>query len=434
MREVIWQQLSTNQQEQLLQRSAFNNDKVLSTSVADIIQQVRNQGDQALYHFTSKLDKVELQELKVTAQEYQQALDSLSKEDQQAIETASANIRHYHEISAPKPFEFTKNGISLGKIYRPIEKVGLYIPGGSAPLVSTLLMLAIPASIAGCPSKIVVTPPKRDGLIDPAILFAASVCGIDAIYKVGGAQAIAALAFGTETIPKVHKIFGPGNKYVTAAKLQVSYHHNGAAIDMPAGPSEVLVIADERANPDFVASDLLAQAEHDSAAQTILITTSTHIALKVKQELQRQISYLSRSNIIQQALNNSALIIASDLNEAFNISNRYAPEHLILQIENAPDYLAKITNAGSVFIGAWTPEAIGDYASGTNHVLPTCGYAQMYSGLDVIAFMKAISYQKLSASAICKLGPIVTRLADLEGLDAHKNAVNVRLNYLNGNK
>lgn len=430
MRVVIWGQLSQTERKLVLARSQASDDEALTSQIKEIIANVRQNGDKALLEYAAKFDSAKLDSLLVSEDEYK-AIESLSNDEKQAILTAIDNIRHYHNISCPKSFEFERNGAKLGKLYRPIEKVGLYIPGGTAPLVSTLLMLAIPATIAGCETKVLVTPPGKNGLVNPAILFAAKACGIDAIYKAGGAQAVAALAFGTESIPKVYKIFGPGNKYVTEAKIQVSQTHNGAALDMPAGPSEVLVIADDKANPVFVASDLLAQAEHDVAAQVILVTTSTELANKVHEEVERQTAYLSRKEIIKQSLAKSAVIIAKDLVEAFAISNQYAPEHLILQIANAEDYLQQVINAGSVFVGEWTPESVGDYASGTNHVLPTYGYAQMYSGLDVIAFMKAISFQNLSASGIQALGPVVETLADLEGLDAHKNAVTVRLQHLN---
>lgn len=430
MQVVIWEQLSQTEKELVLARSQASDDEVLNSQVKEIIANVRQNGDKALLEYAARFDGASLDSLVVSTDEYN-AIESLSNDEKQAILTAIDNIRHYHTVSCPKPFEFERNGAKLGKLYRPIERVGLYIPGGTAPLVSTLLMLAIPATIAGCQTKVLVTPPGKNGLINPAILFAAKACGIDAVYKAGGAQAVAALAFGTESIPKVYKIFGPGNKYVTEAKIQVSQTHNGAALDMPAGPSEVLVIADDKANPVFVASDLLAQAEHDVAAQVILVTTSIELAEKVKAEVERQTAYLSRKEIIKQSLAKSAVIIAKDLTQAFAISNQYAPEHLILQIANAEAHLPQVINAGSVFVGEWTPESVGDYASGTNHVLPTYGYAQMYSGLDVIAFMKAISFQNLSASGIQTLGPVVETLADLEGLDAHKNAVTVRLKHFN---
>ncbi len=426
MKIVTWNKLTQAEQKQVLSRSSSSDDVALTALVKSIMDDVRARGDVALLEYAEKFDGVKLNSLKVSDAEYLEA-DKLADADKQAILIAIKNIREYHNTSCPKPFEFEVDGRKLGKIYRPIEKVGLYIPGGTAPLVSTMMMLAIPADIAGCPTKVLVTPPSKDGSVNPAILFAAKACGIDAVYKAGGAQAIAALAFGTETIPKTYKIFGPGNKYVTEAKIQASQHHQGAAMDMPAGPSEVLVIADEKANPIFVASDLLAQAEHDVAAQVILVTTSEKLIAEVQKEVERQTAYLSRKSIIEQALAKSAIILAKDIDEAFAISNEYAPEHLILQIENAESTLDKVINAGSIFVGKWTPESVGDYASGTNHVLPTYGYAQMYSGLDVIAFMKAISYQNLSEAGIKHIGETVERLADLEGLDAHKNAVSVRL-------
>jgi histidinol dehydrogenase len=430
MKIVTWNKLTQAEQKQVLSRSSSSDDVALTALVKSIMDDVRARGDVALLEYAEKFDGVKLNSLKVSDAEYLEA-DKLADADKQAILIAIKNIREYHNTSCPKPFEFEVDGRKLGKIYRPIEKVGLYIPGGTAPLVSTMMMLAIPADIAGCPTKVLVTPPSKDGSVNPAILFAAKACGIDAVYKAGGAQAIAALAFGTETIPKTYKIFGPGNKYVTEAKIQASQHHQGAAMDMPAGPSEVLVIADEKANPIFVASDLLAQAEHDVAAQVILVTTSEKLIAEVQKEVARQTAYLSRKSIIEQALAKSAIILAKDIDEAFAISNEYAPEHLILQIENAESTLDKVINAGSIFVGKWTPESVGDYASGTNHVLPTYGYAQMYSGLDVIAFMKAISYQNLSEAGIKHIGETVERLADLEGLDAHKNAMSVRLASLN---
>ncbi|MCE3268114.1 MAG: hisD [Burkholderiales bacterium] len=427
MQIVNWSQLTDEEKVIILQRSNTNRDTVLHDTVSEIILCVKNQGDCALFEYTKKFDKVELSSLKVSPEESESAIKILNEKEKQAIITAAENIKYFHTKSAPKAFEYEKNGINLGKIYRPIDKVGLYVPGGSAPLVSTLLMLAIPAKIAGCKTKVLTTPPDTSGKIAPAILFAANICEIDTIYKVGGAQAIAAMAFGTQTIPKVHKIYGPGNKFVTEAKMQVSLMNGGAALDMPAGPSEVLVIADDDANAIFVASDLLAQAEHDKDAHVILVTTSGILANKVLSEIKRQTAYLSRNLIIDESLKKSSIIIANSINECFMISNRYAPEHLILHINNAKDALELVQNAGSVFVGEYSPESVGDYASGTNHVLPTYGYANMYSGLDTLAFMKAISFQHLSATGLKHIGHTVETLASLEGLDAHKNAVTVRL-------
>jgi histidinol dehydrogenase len=433
MKTLYWDNLLEHEKSAILSRSTLANNNDLSDTVKSIINNVINNGDNALYEYSQKFDGVVLDNLLVSSEEYK-AADNLEQQYKDAIISSYENISYYHNISCPKEFSYTKDGITLGKIYRPIEKVGLYIPGGTATLVSTLMMLAIPAQIAGCEEKILVTPPMKDGSITPAILFAAKQCGIDKIYKVGGAQAIAALAYGTATIPKVHKIFGPGNKYVTEAKLQVSVGKSMTAIDMPAGPSEVLVIADKNANPDFVASDLLAQAEHDIDAHVVLVTTDSNFADKVGKALLIQQSSLSRPNIIKQSLAKSAIIIAGNIDECFSISNRYAPEHLILHLDNAEQCLKHVKNAGSVFVGQWSPESAGDYSSGTNHVLPTYGYANMYSGLDVISFMKAISFQNLSIDGIQKLGPTIENLAHLEGLDAHKNAVTIRLMELKKGK
>jgi histidinol dehydrogenase len=430
MKLVDWNKLTDDEKIKILQRSNLGNDAALQSTVAEIIHHVKDKGDSALFEYAKKFDKANLTSLKVSPQEFAAATTQLNEQEKQAIISAAENIKYFHKQSAPKGFEYEKDGINLGKIYRPIDKVGLYVPGGSAPLVSTLLMLAIPATIANCPTKVLTTPPNSNGEIAPAILFAASVCGIDTIYKAGGAQAIAAMAFGTETIPKVHKIFGPGNKFVTEAKIQVSHTVGGAALDMPAGPSEVLVIADKDANATFVASDLLAQAEHDKDAHVVLVTISEVLANNVLSEIKRQTEYLSRQAIITSSLKKSSIIIARDIEECFKISNQYAPEHLILHIANAKESLDLVQNAGSVFVGEYSPESVGDYASGTNHVLPTYGYANMYSGLDTTAFMKAISFQQVSAEGIKHIGPTVETLASLEGLEAHKNAVSVRLESL----
>ena len=430
MLKVNWSEISINQKNDIFSRgSNLENDNSLSEVVANIINNVKANGDSALYEYCQKFDGVKLDSLVVSKDEFV-AADSLEKHYKDAIHKAYENISHYHNISKPKEFSYTKDGVVLGKIYRAIEKVGLYIPGGTATLVSTLMMLSIPAKIAGCEEKILVTPPMKDGSISPAILFAANLCGIDKIYKVGGAQAIAALSYGTESIPKVHKIFGPGNKYVTEAKLQVSVGKSMTAIDMPAGPSEVLVIADSHANPEFIASDLLAQAEHDTEAHVVLVTPDNELADKVLSHVLLQKNQLSRREIIEKSLAKSVVIVAKDVDECFEISNTYAPEHLILHLENAIDYLKDVKNAGSVFVGKWSPESAGDYCSGTNHVLPTYGYANMYSGLDVIGFMKSISFQDLSLDGLKQIGPSIEDLATLEGLDAHKNAVSIRLNHL----
>ncbi len=430
MQIVKWGELDQIERKQILSRQNKVKIDNVSNKVTEIIENVRQNGDKALIDYTYNFDKVKLSTLQVEEYEYRE-IDNLEVKYKDAIIEASKNIENFHKRTCPTSFEYENDGISLGKIYRPIESVGLYIPGGTAPLVSTLMMLAIPANIANCKLKVIVTPPNRDGKISPAILFAAKHCGIDKIYKVGGAQAISALGFGTESIPKVNKIFGPGNKYVTEAKMQVSRMDGQVAIDMPAGPSEVLVIADNNANPEFIASDLLAQAEHDPEAHVVLVTNANQIVDLVKKAIEEQITQLSRKHIILESLSKSAIIVVDSLIEAFNVSNQYAPEHLILHIDNPKSYLEQINNAGSIFIGKWAPESLGDYASGTNHVLPTYGYAKMYSGLDVTAFMKSISFQEVSPVGLQRIGRTVEDLATLEGLTAHKNAVTIRLQNLN---
>lgn len=426
MKFVIWNKLSKKEKVLALERNLSNLDAMLTSTVKTIITEVRTNGDKALFAYAARFDQVKLDNLVVTKEEFA-TIYSLSLAQKKAITTAIQNIKSYHEKFLPKDFEYEQNKTILGKMYRPVEKVGLYIPGGTAPLVSTVMMLAIPATIAGCKTRVLATPARMDGTINPAILFAAKSCGIDTIYKMGGAQAIAALAYGTESVEKVYKIFGPGNKYVTEAKVQVASSIGGAAIDMPAGPSEVLVIADAKANAKYIVSDLLAQAEHDVVAHVVFVTTSMELIDQVKIELERQTAYLSRKEIIEKSLQNSVIILAPSIEVCFVISNQYAPEHLILHLEKARDCLSLVQNAGSVFIGEFSPEAVGDYASGPNHVLPTYGYANMYSGLDVSHFMKSISYQELSQEGLSMIAKTVMTLADLEGLDAHKNAVEVRL-------
>jgi histidinol dehydrogenase len=324
----------------------------------------------------------------------------------------------------------TNDGVVCKKVYKPIEKVGLYVPGGLAPLVSTLVMLAAPAQIAGCKEIYITTPCDKNGNVHPLILVAADICKISKIYKLGGAQAIAALAYGTETVTKVNKIYGPGNSWVTQAKQQVSNDSKGVAIDLPAGPSEVLVIADEVADPRFVAADLLAQAEHGTDSQALLVTTSQTLANKVRDEIAKQTSVAERKAIIEQSLENSTILVVETLNQAINIANEYASEHLILNVENADDYIVGIENAGAVFVGPWAAEALGDYITGSNHVLPTYGYAKAYSGLATVDFMKAISIQNVSKQGIKNIGEMAMRLADIEGLKAHEMAVKIRLESL----
>jgi histidinol dehydrogenase len=404
---------------------------VLEKTVRKILQKVKEKGDKAINKYTKEFDGVKLKSLVVSSEEITLAISSLNDELKQAIQQAKKNIETFHfaqqeEVKKIEPMP----GVVCWRQSVGIEKVGLYIPGGSAPLFSTVLMLAIPAKLAGCKEIVLCTPPDKNASIHPAILYAAELCGVTKIFKAGGVQAIAAMAYGTETIPKVFKIFGPGNQYVTAAKQLIQ--QEGVAIDMPAGPSEVLVIADETAIPAFVAADLLSQAEHGTDSQVILITTSTEIAQHVLAEIEKQLENLPRKKIAEKALQNSKLVITKTIEEAIALSNLYAPEHLILSCANAEEVATQITAAGSVFIGNYSPESAGDYASGTNHTLPTNGYAAMYSGVSLDSFCKKITYQHLTREGLENIGNTVMIMAAAEGLDAHKNAIAIRLKNENG--
>lgn len=401
----------------------------LDELVASIFQTVEKLGDAAVRGYTKKFDGVEIFNPKVTQQEANEAINLVPQELKNAIELAAANIRTFHAAQKEQIAVIeTQTGVKCWRENRGIENVGLYIPGGTAPLFSTVLMLGIPAQLAGCKRVVLCSPPSKDGTINPAILFTAQLVGITEIYKVGGVQAIAALAQGTEMIPKVDKIFGPGNQYVTAAKSFALT--KGVAIDMPAGPSEVLVIADETSNPAFVAADLLSQAEHGADSQVILLSTSDTILKNIQTELDNQLSLLPRMEIATEALNNSCFIQLTSLEECFELSNTYAPEHLILAFDSANDYTNQISNAGSVFIGKYSCESAGDYASGTNHTLPTNGYARNYSGVSLDSFVKKITFQELNAIGIQTIGPAIEIMAEAEQLVAHKNAVTIRLNSL----
>ena len=411
--------------QKIIKRPQASVDK-LEKPVRKIIQKVREKGDKALLKLTKKLDGVQLENIAVSPEEINKAATQISEELKAAIRQAKQNIETFH--SAQKEtihIVETMPGVRCWRQPVGIEKIGLYIPGGSAPLFSTVLMLAVPAQIAGCKEVILCTPPAKNGMVHPAILFAAQLCGIENIYKIGGAQAIAAMAYGTETVPKVYKLFGPGNAYVTVAKQIVQ--RDAVAIDMPAGPSEVLVIADETAVPSFVAADLLSQAEHGPDSQVILLTTSERMANEVQAAIGEQLNKLPRQTIASEALKNSRICIVRSIEEAFKISNQYAPEHLILACDGAESLLSTISNAGSVFIGNYSPESAGDYASGTNHTLPTNGYAAMYSGVSVDSFVKKITYQLLSKEGLQNIGSAVMEMAAAEGLEAHKNAVAIRL-------
>jgi histidinol dehydrogenase len=401
----------------------------LDELISSIFQTVEKMGDAAVRGYTKRFDNVEIANPKVTKKEIAEACILVPQELKDAIELAAANIRLFHSAQIEeKTIIETQIGVQCWRENRAIEKVGLYIPGGTAPLFSTVLMLGIPAQIADCKQVVLCTPPAQDGTINPAILFAAQLIGITDIYKTGGVQAIAALAQGTEIIPKVDKIFGPGNQYVTAAKSYALT--KGVAIDMPAGPSEVLVIADETSNPAFVSADLLSQAEHGSDSQVILLSTSQTILEQVQIELEAQLAQLPRVEIATEALNNSFFIQLNSLKECLELSNLYAPEHLILAFDSAQEFINQISNAGSVFIGKYSCESAGDYASGTNHTLPTNGYARNYSGVSLDSFVKKITFQELSAKGIQTIGPSIEIMAEAEQLIAHKNAVSIRLKSL----
>ena len=412
----------------LLTRPALNVSMLFDT-VRPVLNEVRAEGDAAVRRYEEKFDNVTLSDLQVSEEEINEAKNLVSDELQQAIRTAKGNIEKFH---ASQRFTGQKvettTGVTCWQKAVAIEKVGLYIPGGTAPLFSTVLMLAVPARIAGCKEVVLCTPPDKDGRVHPAILFAAEVAGVNKIFKIGGIQAIAAMAYGTESVPKVYKIFGPGNQYVTAAKQLVSL--KDVAIDMPAGPSEVEVIADEKANPDFIAADFLSQAEHGVDSQAILVTTSEYIVDKVVRAIEDQLEKLSRKEIIEKSLSHSRIIVLDNEQEVIDFTNQYAPEHLIIQMENYSDVAEKVENAGSVFMGAYTPESAGDYASGTNHTLPTNGYAKAYSGVNLDSFIKKITFQEITSEGIRNLGGAIQTMAANELLDAHRNAVTVRLKTL----
>ena len=424
----IWKDLDGDAQTRLLGRPAMHSDATTSAKVTEILERVRSEGDTAIRALTQQLDGASLGALRVSDEELSEADAALDDDARAAIDLAIANVRRFHEQQLPTPISLeTMPGVRCDRISHPLESVGLYVPAGTAPLPSAAIMLGVPAAIAGCPTRIMCTPPAPSGFADPAVLTAASRAGITDIFKIGGAQAIAAMAYGTESVPKVCKLFGPGNAWVTNAKSQVSVDPAGAAIDMPADPSEVLVIADENAAAEFVAADLLAQAEHGVDSQVILLTTSSALAQQVLREIEVQLESLSRASIIRGALQNSRIIVVDSVAAAIAISNRYAPEHLIIQTLGAHDIVPDIRNAGSVFVGAFTPESVGDYCSGTNHVLPTYGFANTYSGLSVKQFLRYMTVQELSRDGLAGLGDAVIKLASLEGLDAHAAAVTRRL-------
>ena len=409
----------------LTKRPVFEKNDI-ENLIKEIFERVENEGDNALKFYAEKFDNQVLDTIEVSQQEVEEAISLVDEELKIAINKAKNNIEKFHQSQKETPQQIeTTEGVVCWRESRAIDKVGLYIPGGTAPLFSTVLMLAVPAQIAGCKEIILCSPPQKNGIINPIILYVANLCGVSKIFKVGGAQAIAAMSLGTETVPKVYKIFGPGNQFVTEAKIFAQ--KLGIAIDMPAGPSEVLVIADETANPSFVAADLLSQAEHGADSQVVFLTISKEILEKVKQETESQLRDLPRKDIAEKALENSSFILLNSIEECIELSNEYAPEHLILSIKNPENILSEITNAGSIFLGNYTPESAGDYASGTNHTLPTNGNARAYSGVSLDSFVKKITIQKISEKGIQNLGKTIKKMAAEEGLFAHKNAVTLRL-------
>ena len=428
MKILCWNDIDAAARAAALARPVQAVDAELEVAVGRIIEQVRADGDSAIRALTRRFDAIEVGDARVDEAQFVEARANVPDAVYEAMQQARERIVAWHEAGQAQPFDIeTAPGVRCGRILRGIRRVGLYVPAGTAPLPSTALMLGVPAALAGCDDIIVCTPPRPDGKADPYVLTAARLCGITRVFKVGGAQAIAAMAFGTETIPACDKLFGPGNSFVTKAKQQVSVRSGGPAIDMPAGPSEVLVIADAGASPEFVASDLLSQAEHGSDSQVILLALSAHFIDQVSAAIDRQLLVLPRADIARAALAHARLILVDDLDQAFTISNAYAPEHLILALRDADAWLPKVRCAGSVFLGDYAPESLGDYCSGTNHVLPTNGAARAYSGVSVASFQTSISVQSVSAAGIAAIGPCAVTLARAEGLEAHAQAVLLRL-------
>lgn len=433
VKRLDWARLDEAGRREALARPAQSRSDELRAGVERIVDAVRSRGDEALRELSAKYDRCTLDAFEVGADEFAAAEAALAPALKDAIREAAARIEAFHRAAAPQPVAVdTAPGVRVERMLRPVARVGLYVPAGSAPLPSTALMLGVPARIAGCREVVLCSPARADGRCDEAVLYAARLTGVHKVFKLGGAQAIAAMAYGTASVPKCDKLFGPGNAWVTEAKLQVSSDPDGAAIDMPAGPSEVLVIADARANPAFVAADLLSQAEHGPDSQVILLGDSDELLDRVEREVQAQCAALPRADIAAQALSRSRLIRVASLAQAVEVSNRYAPEHLILQVAEPRALLGGIESAGSVFLGAWTPESVGDYCSGSNHVLPTYGYAKSYSGVSVASFQKQITVQQLSADGLRAIGPCTATLAAAEQLEAHRRAVTLRLAALDG--
>lgn len=429
---ITWNELSQPMQQAVLTRPALANSALLKDTVSKILLRVQSDGDSAILDYTREFDRAELSELRLPLLAISEAVHNISPDVKRAIDIAYENIRKFHSAQIPKDIQVeTQAGVLCEQKHVALEVVGLYIPGGSAPLPSTVLMLGVSAQVAGCPLPILCTPPSPQGSIAPEILYAAHKCGIEHVYLCGGAQAIAAMAYGTKTIPKADKIFGPGNSFVTEAKQQVSQDVAGAAIDMPAGPSEVLVLADKHANASFVAADLLSQAEHGPDSQAVVIADSAEFIRQVQQQVLLQLPKLSRHSIAEKSIANSLFIVTDSIEQSIEVSNMYAAEHLIVQTEDAAAIAAKIKHAGSIFVGAFSPESAGDYASGTNHVLPTYGYARNYSSLGLVDFMRRFTVQTLTPNGLTNIGKAIIDLANAEGLDAHAKAVSIRLNSLN---
>lgn len=428
LKRLTWSTLDAAARQAALARPAVTEQPDLGPRVADIVARVRADGDAALRELTQRFDGIEIEELRVDAAEIARAEGQIDAAARTAIDIAIGNVETFHAAQLTEPLRVeTAPGVVCERLNRPIGAVGLYVPAGSAPLPSTAIMLAVPARLAQCPTRIICTPPRADGRADPAVVVAARRCGVDAIFKVGGAQAVAAMAYGTATIPKVDKIYGPGNAWVTAAKTLVAGDPAGAALDMPAGPSEVMVVADGTTSPRYVALDLLSQAEHGPDSQAVLVCTAAAFADAVEAEIAAVLPTLPRRAIIEQSLRHGRCFLVADAAEGLEVANQYAAEHLIIQMKNARQYIDLISNAGSVFLGPWTPESVGDYCSGTNHVLPTYGFARNYSGLSVRDFQKQLTVQELTRPGLAGLAPTVLTLAGLEGLDAHAQAVTVRL-------
>jgi histidinol dehydrogenase len=431
MKRLAWNGLDGPGRVAALARPVQARSSELHDGVARIIAEVRRHGDEALLRFSAAYDRCALDRFEVGPAEFEEAEAALDPALKAAIREAAGRIEAFHRAAAPQPVAVdTAPGVRVERVLRPVARVGLYVPAGSAPLPSTALMLGVPARIAGCAEVVLCSPARADGRGDPAVLYAARVVGVHRVFKLGGAQAIAAMAYGTASVPRCDKLFGPGNAWVTEAKLQVSTDPQGAAIDMPAGPSEVLVVADAQAEPAFVAADLLSQAEHGPDSQVLLVSPSAGLIDAVAVEVERQCAALPRSGIAREALAHSRLIEVDSLAQALQVSNRYAPEHLILQVAEPRAWLAQVESAGSVFLGAWTPESVGDYASGSNHVLPTYGYARSHSGVSVASFQKQISVQELSPAGLRAIGPCTATLAAAEQLEAHRRAVTLRLAVL----